>query len=59
MDAILGLDSAAGLNKKGDAGVGFNEFSEYIKRGPQKNNQKYGPGKNCKTILDSQLGNYT
>jgi hypothetical protein len=38
---------------------GLNEFSEFIKRGPQEKYLKYGLGENRKSILDSRLGSYT
>lgn len=35
------------------------QSSEYTKHGLGKKYLKYGPGENCKAILDSRLGNCT
>jgi hypothetical protein len=59
MSAILDIKFSSWAEQETSRRRGFNEFSEYMKRGPQKNYLKHGPGKNCKVILDSRLGNYT
>jgi len=59
MSTILEIDFSNWAEQETRRRGGFNEFSEYIKRGPQENYPKNVLGKNCKYILDSHFGNYT
>jgi len=59
MSTILDSEFSAWAEQETRPRRGFNEFSEYIKRGPQEKHLKYGLGEKRKSILDSRLGNCT
>jgi len=59
MSAILDVEFSRWAERETRRRRGFNEFTEYIKHGPQEKYLKYGLKKNCKAILESRLENYT